>query len=122
MLLVCFIASAVLAFAWNGIKSTAGAIIFCLLYGCFSGALISLALTVIAAILCPDLRALGVRIGMICIFCSLGILFGSPLGGLVLHNGWSNLEIFAGAMLIAGGISIAAVRFLTMGARLKGKC
>jgi len=122
MLLVCFIGSAVLAFGWIGVTSTAGAIIFCLLYGCFSGALISLVLTVIAAILCPEMSAIGVRIGMICIFCSVGILVGSPLGGLILHNGWVSLETFAGAMLLAGACGISAVRFLTVGTSLYDKC
>lgn len=122
MLLICFLGSSVLAFAWIGISSTTGAIIFCLLYGCFSGALISISLTVIAAVLCPEIRSLGVRIGMICITCSIGILFGSPLGGLVLHNGWESLQIFAAAMLIAGGINIVVIRFLTAGVHPMVKC
>jgi predicted MFS family arabinose efflux permease len=121
MLLACFIGSAILAFGWIGVTSTAGAIVFCLLYGCFSGALISLVLTVISTTLCPDMRVLGVRIGMICIFCSIGILVGSPLGGLVLRNGWVSLQAFAGAMLMTGAIGIWVIK-LKVGGNLRTKC
>jgi MFS family permease len=115
MLLVCFVGSAILAFGWIGVHSTAGTIIFCLLYGAFSGALISLVLTVIAAKLCPDLTSLGVRIGMVCVFCSIGILVGSPLGGILLRDGWVSLQSFAGAMLTAGAVGILIIRYLTVG-------
>lgn len=121
MLFVCFIGSSVLAFGWIGVTSTAGAIVFCLLYGCFSGALISLVLTVISAILCPNPHVIGVRIGMICIFCSVGILVGSPLGGLILHNGWISLQAFAGAMLMIGAFGIWLIRFLKVGATFQAK-
>lgn len=122
MLFLCFLSSAILAFGWIGVSSTAGAVIFCLLYGCFSGALISLVPTVIAAILCPDMTALGVRLGMLCIFFSIGFLVGSPLGGLVLHDGWVSLQVFSGAMLLAGAVGTSVVRFLCTGVTLREKC
>lgn len=122
MLLVCFIGSALLAFCWISVTSTAGAILFCIFYGCFSGALISLVLTVISAVLCPNMSALGVRIGMICAFCSIGMLLGSPLGGLVLRHGWASLQAFAGAMLVAGSIAIWGVRYLKVGFTMRAKC
>lgn len=67
----CALGCGVLLFALYGIKSVASIIVFAVLYGIFSGGLISLQSACIAQIT-PDHRIIGVKIGIMMAICSFG--------------------------------------------------
>jgi MFS family permease len=94
-------ACAILIFGWIGINNSAGAIIFCILYGFFSSGLITLPATVIATVLCPDIREYGVRFTMQVVPAGIGLLIGNPIAGAILKSGgWIGLQSFSAASIV----------------------
>lgn len=109
MLLVCNACAAVLAYCWPAIHNTPGAIVFCVLYGFFSGAFVSLqAATVVS--LSPSLRVFGTRMGMTSFSCGLGILVGNPVAGAIMGGGcWLGMMLFCACALALGtGFAVVA--------------
>ncbi|KAL7786730.1 major facilitator superfamily domain-containing protein [Trichoderma ceciliae] len=97
ILVPCCLFSAILAFAWIAIKDVAGIVVFCVLYGFFSGSFVSLPPTTIVS-LSPDLSVVGARMGMSFSFAGLGILVGNPVAGAILdRHGWIGVQAFCGA-------------------------
>jgi MFS family permease len=93
----------VLCFAWIGIDSLVGIVVFAVLYGFFSGAVVSLpapALVVIS----PDLRVVGSRLGMSFSFAGFGLLIGNPIAGLIVSQvrGFVGIAAFTGAVMLVG--------------------
>lgn len=114
VLLPCTIIAGVLAFAWLGIHNLAGLVIFCILYGFFSGAIVSLPPTVVAH-LSPDMSLLGTRMGMSFSFAGLGLLIGNPIAGAILdipQGKFWGAQIFGAVTVIAGAVLFLAVRAL----------
>jgi MFS family permease len=60
---ICAISAAILSYAWVAIQSLGGIVIFCLLYGFASGAVVSLPSSIVAEMV-PDLQLLGTWMGM----------------------------------------------------------
>ncbi|KAJ3579187.1 hypothetical protein NPX13_g1384 [Xylaria arbuscula] len=60
-------------------------IAFSVLYGLFSGGLISLQSACIAAI-SPNKNMIGVKIGVMMAVCSVGVLIGNPIAGILLDR------------------------------------
>lgn len=112
ILLLSSSGSAILAFGWIGVNSTPGVVVFCILYGLFSGAFITLTLTVIAVEFCPDLGKLGVRMGMMCLPTSIGILMGNPIVGAILRRCWIGLQLFCGLNATVASMILASVWYL----------
>lgn len=116
----------------HAIQTAAGIIIFSILYGFFSGGLISLQTACVAQIT-PDMHMIGVKIGLMMAVCSFGyvvilrsrrmvwlslfscrVLTGSPIGGALIDasdGGHGALIDFSGIILLFGA-------FLTLCARL----
>ncbi|KAH5645173.1 hypothetical protein HBI39_178420 [Parastagonospora nodorum] len=103
-----------LAFVWIGIKDTAGTIVFCVLYGFFSGASISLTPVMLTAV-SPDLSVVGTRMGMAFSFASFGLLIGSPIGGVLIGTeaGYTAVQVFSGATILIGLVLHSLSGFLT---------
>ncbi|KKY21310.1 putative mfs monocarboxylate transporter [Phaeomoniella chlamydospora] len=100
----CFI-SGLLALCWIAIKSTRGLIAFAVLFGFFTGGIVSITpLTVVA--ITPNYRDLGTRMGMFMGGGALATLIGAPILGAILNDTGSYLgvQIFCGVLLIAGGV------------------
>ncbi|CAK7220406.1 hypothetical protein SBRCBS47491_004178 [Sporothrix bragantina] len=106
LLLLCSVVSAVLLFGWMGIVSEsaaatalngdgsqylAGTVIFALLYGLFSGGIVSLIASVIMG-LTKDLSRVGTRMGMAFFVTGIACLIGPPIAGSILGDGFSNTE------------------------------
>lgn len=93
---------------------TKGAIVaFAVIYGLFSGGLISLQSACVAQIT-KNLQMIGVRIGLMMAVCSVGVLTGSPIGGaLVSANGgqFYGLIDFSGIILLVGCAILIASRW-----------
>ncbi|RDW70382.1 major facilitator superfamily protein-5 [Coleophoma crateriformis] len=97
-----------LQFAWIGIHNLAGIIVFCILFGFFSGSIVSLPPTALVT-LSPDLSVIGTRMGMCFSFAGLGLLIGNPIAGAILtgKSGFMGLKAFGGATVIVGFVCMA---------------
>jgi len=114
MLLLMTAVVAVLAYAWIAVSSLAGLVVFCILYGFFSGSLVSLPPTVVAT-LTPDMREIGTWMGMVCISMSLGALVGAPVAGTLISvadDSFLHGQVFGASILLAAVASLAVLRML----------
>ncbi|KAF2490826.1 MFS general substrate transporter [Lophium mytilinum] len=110
VLIPCCIITALLGFCWIAIDSTAGIVVFCILYGFFSGAFVTLPPTIIVG-LSPSLSVLGARMGMSFSLAAFGSLIGTPVAGVILKKyGWVGLQAFCGASVGAASIAIIVTR------------
>ncbi|KAM0794207.1 major facilitator superfamily domain-containing protein [Usnea florida] len=108
----------ILAFVWIGISTPGGVIVFCLFYGFVSGAFVALSPTC-AITLCPSLAVVGVRMGMLFIPVSIGLLIGNPIAGALVENDWLSLQTFCGATLAISTVFLVATRVAKNGPALK---
>ena len=111
-----------LALALLGIKNTPGVIVFCTLYGFFTGTFVSLAGPTVVS-LTSDLSKLGTRMGMSFAFAGAGMLVGSPVAGAISRNGenWVAVQIWCAALLALSGLARLTARILKVGVGLKVK-
>ena len=99
------------AFCWTSISSIGQIIVFCLFYGFFSGTFVAIAGPSIAT-LSTDMSLVGTHMGMSFGFCSLGLLIGNPVAGVLLDGyGWIGPAMFCGATNLLAGICVIAARF-----------
>ena len=111
MLIPCVIVAVIVCFGWIGVHNVAGLMVFAILYGFFSGAILSLPPSVMAS-LSPSLAVIGTRAGTSFAVASLGLLVGSPVAGALLHGSGSHvgLQAFAGALLLAAAVGMSLAR------------
>jgi MFS family permease len=119
---ICSFACGVLIFGWIGITTEASVLVFCILYGFFSSGLITLPATVVASVLCPDLRQYGVRMTMQLVPSAVGLLIGNPIAGAILKTQWVGLQSFSAAMVMACTFLSVAARVSKVGWDLKTRC
>ncbi|EEA21559.1 MFS monocarboxylate transporter, putative [Talaromyces marneffei ATCC 18224] len=114
--------TALMAFCWIAVNSTAGIIILALLYGFFSGGFVSLPPVVMMAIT-KDFRDLGTRLGMCFSLCSIALLVGTPIGGAILSagNSYLGVQLFCGACLAVCAVVILIIRVIRVGWRLTAR-
>ena len=112
----CGFAATILSFAWLGITNVPGIWTFSVLYGFFSGAIVSLPATVVAR-LSPDLKLVGTRMGMSFTFAGFGFLIGNPIAGALLNvpeGKFRGAQIFSAVTLLAGSMAFVIVWVLLM--------
>lgn len=108
----CIIFTGALAFALIGAKTLASIIVVSVLYGLFSGAIISI-VPMLAIQLCPTRGTVGNRIGMAFGVASIAILIGTPITGNLLDNyGFNAAWAFSGTCAFVGALALAASRVL----------
>ncbi|KAK3368344.1 MFS transporter, MCP family, solute carrier family 16, member 10 [Podospora didyma] len=102
-LLSCICISGVLIFCWIPVKTLAGLIPFAILYGFFSGAVVSLPPTAMVT-LSPDISKVGQRMGMSFSFAGFGLLVGNPIAGAILRgqSKYLGLQVFSGVTVMVG--------------------
>ncbi|KAF2863018.1 MFS general substrate transporter [Piedraia hortae CBS 480.64] len=111
VLAVCTGAATCLAFCWTAIQhSTTGLIVWCLLYGFFSGAFVSLQGAAVAS-MTTDMRTIGTRFGINMFAGALGILIGSPVGGAIFPTSWAGAQLFCGFTLMCSTLAILGTWF-----------
>ncbi|KAJ5489862.1 Major facilitator superfamily domain general substrate transporter [Penicillium expansum] len=89
------------------------------LFGCCSGAYVSLAAALVVKI--SPLPQIGYRVGLIFLFASIGGLTTNPIaGGILSHDNGSYLgmKVFAGVLLLAGTTCVFGTRLLHTGLKL----
>ncbi|KAF8520548.1 MFS general substrate transporter [Gautieria morchelliformis] len=109
---MCF-GSAVLAFSLFGVTDIGGVTIFAILYGFFSGAVLSLFSPAIASF-ASDVSEIGVRLGLTFFVASIAYLIGPPISGALLTNQyhWSRAIIFNGTIMLASLPFLLVSRFM----------
>lgn len=111
----------VLVFTWIPAQSMGSVMAIAILYGFFSGSLVSVPPTAIAS-MTANMNELGGRIGMCFLSMAFGSLIGSPVTGAIVQTvGYDSARIYAGIMLLAGVTTMAMARFVKTGFRLPVK-
>lgn len=115
---VCFLcaaASAVLLFGWLGIHNLGGLVAFALLYGLFSGGILSVTPSAMMA-MTPDISRVGTRMGMAFTLTGFSILVGTPIAGAILGDfseaGWQGTIAYSAAGLTLGSLLYGASRLM----------
>lgn len=119
MIFITFISAVFCLAVWIPVESTAGILVFAIVFGFSSGGYISLAPTLIAQI--SDIRQIGTRVGMAFAVSSFGGLTGSPIGGALVtaDNGdYLGLQLFCGFAMLAGVIFIVVARYIQVGFKM----
>ncbi|CAN6623026.1 probable transporter Mch2p [Trichomonascus vanleenenianus] len=124
VMILSTMAAGVLAFAWIGIKDSAGVIVFAVLYGFFSGTNVAVTPPCIAS-MTKDMSLIGTRLGMCFFVAGFGLLIGSPVAGALvkrMDGGYLGAQLFSGlAIAVATGFLCFSRMLLTKG-KLFVKC
>ena len=110
-----------MALIWLGIKSSTGIVVFCLLFGFFSGSFVSLFVPVVAGALCPNLNGLGVRLGMLLVPSAVGLLIGDPIAGAIRRSSWLGLQVYCAVAIGLSTLCLFLVRFMKVGMNVRTK-
>ncbi|KAF2500643.1 MFS general substrate transporter [Lophium mytilinum] len=112
----CTVISGVLCLCLMAVHSVPSIVVFVLLYGLFSGSMVSLPPTMIVRLSLQHRGKIGTRMGM-CFSCvAVGLLIGAPIGGVILDaHGFDSVWIFGGVLLIAGAVITGASRVAHVG-------
>ncbi|KAK5997725.1 MFS-type transporter dbaD [Cladobotryum mycophilum] len=108
-IVVCALSSTSV-FYWISVTNAAGNIAFAVLYGFFSGAVVSLGAVVLTSIT-SDMSRLGTRLGMVSIVKGVGSLIGPPISGAILSRTGSYLGI---QLFAACGIMLTSLFALVL--------
>lgn len=112
----CAIISGILCFCLIPISSVAALIVFCLLFGFFSGSFVSLPPTIIVVLSLHNRGKIGTRLGMCFAVVSVGMLIGAPIGGVILDaHGFTSVWVFGGVLMTTGGIIMGLSRGFKVG-------
>jgi MFS family permease len=106
MFLPCTIVSGILALCWIATHNTGGLLAFAILYGFFSGTIVSLPPSIIAS-LTSDLARVGTRMGMCFSIVGIGLLVGNPIAGALINldtGDFLRAQIFCGVLVISSAV------------------
>jgi MFS family permease len=119
MIVPCALISAILAYCWVAVKNKGGMIVFCILYGFFTGSFVSRPPTTIVT-LSPRLEIVGTRMGMVFSVCGLGLLIGSPVAGAILGSGddFLGLQLFCACAIVVSAATLYPARVAKAGWRV----
>jgi MFS family permease len=111
LMIACAFGSAVLVFGWLGIHDLGGSVVYVLLYGAFSGGVVSLTPSVLVA-LSPDMGRVGARMGMSFMVSGIAILVGTPIAGAIL-GGEDDAQWLGTILYSAFGLLVATLLYIT---------
>lgn len=112
----CAIISGILCFCLIPISSVAALIVFCVLFGFFSGSFVSLPPTIIVVLSLHKRGKIGTRLGMCFAVVSVGMLIGAPIGGVILDaHGFTSVWVFGGVLMVTGGLIMGLSRGFKVG-------
>ena len=114
------IIASLLAFCWIAIRNTPGVLVFCALYGFFSGTFVSLPGPIVYG-LSSDMSTVGTRLGMAMAFSGVGLLVGNPVAGAILRGsgGWAGLQAWAGTLIAISAGCMMGARWMKFGGSLR---
>lgn len=112
LVVACLAIAGGLAYAAVDIHNLGGVVVFALLYGFVSGAVVSLPSAIVASLV-PDMSLVGTWMGMSFCFAAVGILIGNPIAGTIIDvgkNQFSHGFIFTGSLVIASAALYLATK------------
>lgn len=123
MQIPCALISGVLAYAWLGVHTLPSLLVLCILYGFFSGGMLALPPAAVAS-LTEDMTHFGQRMGLAFVFMAVGSLVGTPVTGAIIgqrdaSGNWDGAKVWAGTMILAGGLLMGLGRWFV--SRKRGK-
>ncbi|KFX97535.1 hypothetical protein O988_04815 [Pseudogymnoascus sp. VKM F-3808] len=99
------LASGITSLCWTAAKSIPGLVVWCLVYGFTSGAILSLQASCAGSLATRETQ--GTALGFLMGALALTSLFGTPISGVLVGSyGYLSLSLFAGASLVVGSILI----------------
>ena len=110
ILIAAVIASSILLFGWIRVHNLGGFVVFVILFGAFSGILISANPVVVAhPVVSPSPAVIGTRLGMQWFATSIGVLVGAPIAGALAgrdgsREAFQKLQGFSGAIMAGGAM------------------
>lgn len=125
MILITTLSTVITLAVWiPAANSTAGIVVFTVIFGFASGGFVSLFPTLIAQL--SDIRQIGVRTGTAMAVMSFGGLTGSPIAGAIVDSedgSWLGLQLFCGLCMAASVVCYCLARgklvgFLTVRAKV----
>lgn len=123
----CVLSASIMAFCWLAIDAEPGMIVFCVIYGFFVGAIVSLPANCVFH-LTADHRLAGTRLGMCFAIASLGMLTGNPIAGAILtgtgDNGadYRGIQYWTASLLASGAVLIVIARGVQSKWTLSSRC
>ncbi|PVH94306.1 MFS general substrate transporter [Periconia macrospinosa] len=102
----CTAAAGVLLFCLGVATNPAGIVVFCFLYGFFSGSIVSLYFPTVVA-LDPHVGTTGVRLGIACLPVAFASLVGSPIAEALVSGGkhwWHGIAFAGTAELVSAAL------------------
>lgn len=102
-----------LVFAMFGAVNTGTVIVFSILYGFFSGAVMALILPTAASV-ANNVQEIGIRLGLTYFVNSFAILTGTPIDGALYdtHHQWFRPIVFSSVVMLAGSMTLIVSRLL----------
>lgn len=105
MLATAALSTGIILLCWTRVDSTAGLVVYAVMFGFCSGAIISGSSSAFA-VCCKDPREIGTYMGMGIAVASISALIGPPVNGALLnkYQGFEQVSILSGVMCLAGGV------------------
>lgn len=119
MILITFVSALFCLAVWVPVKSTAGILVFIIIFGFSSGGFISLGPTLIAQI--SDISKIGTRVGTSYAIMAFGALTGSPIAGAIVSSQggkYIGLQLFCGCTMLASAAVFVVARYSLVGFKL----
>jgi len=110
-----------MTYAWPYATSFGPLIVIALIYGCSSGAFVSLIASPIAQM--GDTHDLGRRVGMDMTIMAIGALTGPPIAGAIrdASGGFHDVGLYAGSVVLFSCIMMAGAKWAALGTVFTGK-
>jgi MFS family permease len=107
------LSSAILGFCWQRADSNAAIIIFAVIYGFCSGAIVS-TMSVCMTMVSKDPKNIGTYMGMAWPILAIAALIGPPISGAILTRaGYNGIANFSGAVTLVGSVLIVLTKYTT---------
>ncbi|CAL3970613.1 unnamed protein product [Diplocarpon coronariae] len=105
----------ILIFVWPVVLNLPGLIVFCLVYGFFSGAFISLPPASVASVT-RDMSRYGARLGMAVTCNAFGLLAGPPIASAITYHGpgYTGTSLFGGFIVVGGSALMGSAWFFNV--------
>ena len=112
--IICTGIAGVLGYSAVAVHDLGGIVVFAILYGFVSGAVVSLPGAILSS-LAPDMSVVGTWMGM-AFFCgAIGVLIGNPIAGTIINvpeNQFSGGFIFGASLVMAAAVLLAAAKWM----------
>jgi MFS family permease len=121
MMVPCALLSGVLILCLLSISSPVSILVFCILFGFFSGSFVSLQPSILV-FLSPNRGIIGTRMGMSFTILAISLLIGTPIAGAILDAaGYRAVWSYGGVLTLAGSATIGLARGFSVGWKLNVK-